>query len=256
MPSLGGGWVSLTKGGPRRYHGSGWGESPLTILRWATHCLFVLCLPILFTATSVSVAAGEIRLYEYGIQRYGAAQRTGLTEAELLEGVRAFIRYFYSSEELAEVRVLLRGQEVPLFNQREATHLRDVKGLLLGVQRAQETTLVYGVAYALAGLLWKRGAIGPTLAQGLLWGSAVTVTIIVALGVGILLDFEELFLQFHFISFANAFWMLDPSRDRLIMMFPEGFFRDATLLVAGGALAQAFLGIGAALTYLSRQSGR
>ena len=54
-----------------------------------------------------------------------------------------------------------------------------------------------------------------------------------------LVAFDQLFLLFHRVSFANDFWQLDPRRDFLVMMFPEGFWLDATFFVAfltlGGA---------------------
>ena len=50
-----------------------------------------------------------------------------------------------------------------------------------------------------------------------------------ALGLGTLLGFDQLFLQFHLLSFTNDFWQLDPTRDYLIMLFPGGVWYDATL---------------------------
>jgi uncharacterized membrane protein len=31
------------------------------------------------------------------------------------------------------------------------------------------------------------------------------------------------------VSFSNNLWLLDPQKDYLIMMFPEGFFNDAAI---------------------------
>jgi integral membrane protein (TIGR01906 family) len=53
-----------------------------------------------------------------------------------------------------------------------------------------------------------------------------------ALGLGMLADFDWLFRQFHFLSFTNDLWMLDPTRDYLIMLFPGGFWFDALLFCA------------------------
>ena len=46
-----------------------------------------------------------------------------------------------------------------------------------------------------------------------------------------LLAFQKLFLIFHQISFANDLWILDPSKDYLIIMFPQNFFLEATLFI-------------------------
>ena len=73
-----------------------------------------------------------------------------------------------------------------------------------------------------------------------------------ALGLGALLGFDRLFRQFHVLSFANDFWMLDPSRDYLIMLFPGGFWFDVTLFVTlCTALGAVVLG-GVGVVYLRK----
>jgi integral membrane protein (TIGR01906 family) len=61
------------------------------------------------------------------------------------------------------------------------------------------------------------------------------------LGVGTLLNFNQLFLQFHLLSFTNELWQLDPSQDYLIMLFPRGFWYDTTLLCALATAAGAII---------------
>ena len=66
------------------------------------------------------------------------------------------------------------------------------------------------------------------------------------LGLGTLFGFDELFLQFHLISFANDLWMLNPATDYLIMMFPKVFWYDAAIfcVITTAVLALILGGIG------------
>ncbi len=86
-------------------------------------------------------------------------------------------------------------------------------------------------------------------------GGASTLVLLVALGVLALSDFGDAFVQFHLLAFDNDLWILDPSRDYLIMLFPEGFWFDATLRIATLAAleAAAFIGGGAILLLASRR---
>ena len=63
-----------------------------------------------------------------------------------------------------------------------------------------------------------------------------------------LVGFDTLFLLFHRISFANDLWQLNPRTDYLLIMFPLGFWLDATMRVAltaaAGAVALAAVGGG------------
>jgi len=80
------------------------------------------------------------------------------------------------------------------------------------------------------------------LGRFLLMGGAATLGVGGLVAIGSLIGgFDRLFLLFHEISFTNDFWQLNPSRDALIAMFPQGFFFDATLLIVGAIIVQSAL---------------
>lgn len=213
--------------------------------------LFVACLPLLFTTLSLRWAINEVRLYDYGFAKYRVAASTGLSEAQLTGVARDMISYFNSSGTSLSTIVLLDGRERPLFNGRELTHMADVKDLIQSVYTVQGITLAWVVVYGGLSLL-SGGASRRRWFKDVLWGSGLTLVLLVALGIGSLVFFDWLFLQFHLLSFANDFWMLDPARDYLIRMFPQGFFFDATLLVSGATVLLALGSGGIAIAYLRR----
>jgi len=139
-----------------------------------------------------------------------------------------------------------------LFNQREVVHLKDVKGLFWLDYRLLLGTLIYVLAYAGVSLFWQRKRYWRRLAWGVVGGSSLTLVLMLALGIGMLLNFEQLFLQFHFISFANELWLLDPTKDYLIMLFPEGFWYEAALLCGGITAGLAVILGGVSGVYLKR----
>ena len=51
-------------------------------------------------------------------------------------------------------------------------------------------------------------------------------------GIISLVGFEQAFIVFHKISFTNDLWQLNPHTDMLLIMFPQGFFFDTTMLIA------------------------
>ena len=71
-----------------------------------------------------------------------------------------------------------------------------------------------------------------------------------AMGLGTLLNFDQLFLQFHLFSFTNELWQLDPTKDYLIMLFPQGFFYDAAIFCALATAGLAIILGGVAGGYL------
>ncbi len=207
-------------------------EIKLKGLTIAAKWLFSLCLLILLLTASIGWAVNSHWLYKYGFEKYDVSQTTGLAEMELEKAATGLISYFNSGEANIRLTVIKDSEPFELFNQREVIHLRDVKGLIRLDYWVLLGTLIYTLGYAGVSLFWRRGKYWRRLAWGMVSGSGITLALMLALGLGALLDFDQLFLQFHLLSFSNEFWQLDPTRDYLIMLFPGGFWHDAALFCA------------------------
>ena len=201
----------------------------MRVLAVAAKWLLVLCLPLLLLSASIAGAVNSRSLYQYGFEKYNVSQTTGLSEVELEKAATGLIHYFNSGEEYISLSVIKDGQPFVLFNGREVAHLRDVKGLIRLDYWALLGTLIYAFGYA-GFSLWRR--VWRQLGWGVVWGSVLTLILMVVLRLGTLYNFDRLFRQFHLLSFTNELWMLDPAKDYLIMLFPRGFWYDATQFCA------------------------
>ncbi len=205
------------------------------IAKW----LFMLCLPVLVLTAGISWVANSLWLYKYGFEKYNISQTTGLAESELEVAAEGLISYFKSGDEYISLVVVKDGKPFELFNEREVIHLKDVKELIRLDYRLLLGTLIYVLAYAGVSLFWRKDR--RRLARGMVGGASITLGLMLALGVGTLLNFDQLFLQFHLFSFTNELWILDPAKDYLIMLFPQGFFYDAALFSGGIAVGLAVI---------------
>ena len=215
--------------------------------------LFVISVPLFLVANSVTWAINESRLYHYGFDKYGISMVTGIEDEGLIAAAREIRAYFNSTSEPIDIKAKIFGEERTLFNQREAMHMRDVKHLIWGVYGVDLATAVYILGFVGVGFLIYRRLFTATLMRYLLWGSALTLALVVVVGLAALVGFDSLFLLFHRLSFSNDFWRLDPSRDYLVMMFPQGFWFDATLFVALVTVGQAVVLGGMAGGYMAFQ---
>jgi integral membrane protein (TIGR01906 family) len=201
------------------------------ILDYITRWIFMLCLPALFLSASIAICFNSVWLYKYGFNKYQVGYTTGLDKHELDKTANALVHYWNSGDEYINLSVIKDGKPFELFNQREVIHLKDVKGLVRLDYVILLLTLIYILAYIGLHLYLKNGRYRNRLAWSVMGGSGITLVLILALGIGSALDFQQLFLQFHLLSFANDFWQLNPATDYLIRLFPEGFWFDATLFV-------------------------
>jgi len=186
---------------------------------------------MLLLTTDLRFAANDIRLYEYGFNKYEVSAATGLDNEELLSVADQMISYFNSDEEFLDI---------DLFNQREVTHLKDVKGLIQLAYHLQLASLAYIVVYVVISFALRRGAFWRDLARRLIWGSGATIALLAVIGLWAVIDFDSLFLLFHLVSFSNELWQLSPG-DNLLLTFPQGFFNDAALFVAAAAIGEAII---------------
>jgi len=216
----------------------------------------MLCLPVLLLTASLCVAVNCPWLYNYGFEKYAISQSTGLDKVELNKTATGLISYFNSAEEHINLTVLKDGEPFELFNQREVAHLKDVKGLIRLDYWVLLGTLICALGYSGISLFRYRKRYRRRLAWGVIGGSGITLALMLALGLGTLFNFDQLFLQFHLLSFSNQFWQLDPTRDYLIMLFPRDFWFDAALFCAGITTGLAIILGGASIGYLSLTGGR
>ncbi|MBA7615013.1 hypothetical protein ES703_22288 [subsurface metagenome] len=206
----------------------------MKILGIGAKWLFMLCLPALLVSASIAFESNSLWLYKYGFEKYGVSQTTGLAESELDKVATGLISYFNSDEENISLTVIKDGEPFELFNEEEVIHFKDVKGLIWLDYWVLLGTLIYTFGYAGVSLLWQKRRYWRRLAWGVVGGGGITLALMLALGIGTLFGFDQLFYQFHLLFFSNEFWSAE---GYMLMLFPEGFWYDAILfcaLITGG----------------------
>lgn len=202
------------------------------IARKFSTALFVIAIPLFLITSSVTWAVNDLRLWRYGFDKYDVSMDTGIDKDGLMEASRQIRGYFNSTREPLLVTARVFGEERELFSDREVVHMRDVKHLIWGVYGVGAASATYLLGFLLLGISIHRRQFVPGLSRGLVWGSGLTLALVAVVGIISLVGFDSLFRLFHEVSFSNDFWQLDPNRDFLVMLFPQGFWFDATLFVA------------------------
>lgn len=165
------------------------------------------------------------------------------------------VDYLRGDIDSLERRVTLRGEQVDCaFNERELSHMRDVRRLFeigFAVRRA----LVVLTALLLITAALTGGRAG--------WSAAISAGLIALIGAAgalavKLAGFSRVFIAFHHLAFSNDLWLLDPATDAMIRMLPEEFFAG---MAAQGAVnatlfALLFYALAAAVLVVSGKNRR
>lgn len=212
--------------------------------------IFVVALPVALLSTNIRLLANAPFVYDYAFDRFDAEDSTGLSRADLDSTAAELRRYFNNGEKTFYHTVTEGGLPGPVFNARETRHMEDVKRLFSYVNLVQEISVVYVLGYVIGFFIWAREGNVRQLAIQSLAGLALGALLVAGVGVVAAFGFEPVFDRFHEVVFTNDFWQLNPRTDHLIQMFPEGFWRDMTIVLGAmcaieslliGALAGVYL---------------
>ncbi|HEX9017373.1 MAG TPA: TIGR01906 family membrane protein [Chloroflexota bacterium] len=214
------------------------------ILKGVAAGLFVLSLPVLFGTTSNRWLWSDTGWYRTEFDKYGVSATTGISPAELATTADAMSKYLmFQRDRVDDIVVTIGGKQVPLFNDRENKHMADVKALLGRFYTLQVVSGAYVLLYLIVSPLWLGRAYRASVGRGLRWGGGLTLAMFGLLGAVSMLDFSEMWTRFHLVAFDNDLWQLDPTKDRLIMMAPEGTWYDSAVRLALTTGGQAALSI-------------
>jgi integral membrane protein (TIGR01906 family) len=105
-------------------------------------------------------------------------------------------------------------------------NLLPIVAVVVVIRLVQTVVLEHGVA---------------SLGRDMVLSVGLMVAIVLFVGIASAIDFDDLWTRFHQVAFRNDLWELDPTRDYLIMLFPEPFWYAATLRLALGITLQSLV---------------
>ncbi len=164
-----------------------------------------LILPFLLLIGSINLVAFDTGFYLAEFNRLGIYNQIPADDAN--RNLVLMLGYFKGKNAL----------DNSFFNEREKLHLEDVKSLL-----RYAGYLSYALAGVAALLIFKRKRVHDDIINGGLL-TLIFISVILLLSV----NFDSAFYRFHLVFFRNDYWILDPAKDKLIQLFPQGFFIDA-----------------------------
>ncbi len=216
----------------------------MKFLKSAASLLLSLAVVLFIVMTSIRVLLTPIFYQVEYHMPYFPADPYGFTLEERLEGAKISIDYLLNDAGLDYFNAYKLADGSPFYNERELSHMLDVKIL---VQQMIGAWWLLGIIILGVGLVeWKFGNLRnywKAVSRGGLW----TLGLIAAILVFVALSFSALFTQFHMLFFSGDTWLFQFS-DTLIRLFPMQFWQDAFIWVGALSILQ-----GTALYLLGRR---
>ena len=210
------------------------------------HFLTSLLVPLVLLGLALRLLLSPLFLQvEYRMPGF-PADAYGFTREDRLRWAPYGVNYLTNRADISYLADLRFDNGTPLFNERELSHMDDVKIVTRGA-----LNIFYGALAGLALLgLWSRRpqqwqAFGQGLKRGgwIMVGLAGVVAVVVLVGMFLIPDlFWAFFEGFHSLFFDGDSWLFLYS-DTLIRLFPIRFWQD-TFLFAAGLAVLGGLGLG------------
>lgn len=189
--------------------------------------LLGMLFPVVIFISSIEAAVFDKAFYMDQMWKNQVTENTGIYPPDMELVVDEIIRYLKGDRQDFDIKARLAPENaknvvdsVSIFNDKEITHMDDVRDLLLFFLGLRDAALILALITFLMLLKYDRQAI----IKALFYGSATFMVVLLIVGAAFIFNFNDTFILFHQLFFYNDLWLMDPSTDRLIWIVPEPFF--------------------------------
>ncbi len=189
--------------------------------------LLVIAVPVFIVTVSIRLLINPLYpQIEYSLPGF-PADSYGFTPQERLQWATISFNFIWSSSDISYFNQFKLAGGAPLYNDRELSHMRDVKVL------ADEMVIVMAAVIAfliLAGVVaWRMKGL-KAYWDALSRGGWLMLAIVALVLLGTVFTFNWLFTEFHRIFFTGNSWLFYYS-DTFIRLFPMQFWQDLFIVI-------------------------
>lgn len=206
--------------------------------------VLIISIPFLLIITSIRLVISPIYLeIEYRLPGF-PSDIYGFSFDERMQFAKISANYLVNPAGIEFLANFKIKDGSPLFNDRELSHMQDVKILTTKVLALWKLLLIL---FTISLVILLMSNENKKFWSAILQGGWLTLALVAAIILGVLIDFDTLFTAFHRIFFTGDTWLFYLN-DSLIRLFPERFWMDVFFFIGGFSILFASLAI-----YLGRK---
>ena len=185
----------------------------------------MICVMVFVILFSVFTVANTNSFYTEQYIAIGAEDATGMSIEDLDKTTTMLLDYLNDRRDDLDMTVKKWNEVKFVFNQREISHMVDVKNLYTTAAKVMYIALALS-AVTLIFLFVKDGKVA--FFTGAITGYKTAVVfaaiLVIAFGGAFIFGFDTFWTMFHKVVFTNDLWLLDPRTSTMINMFPLPFW--------------------------------
>lgn len=188
--------------------------------------LFNICLIIICVVSGIKSIALDPSFYEKRYEKYDFYDTLHVSSEDLNQSIHVLLDYIEDNRD--DIVVYIDEQEV--FNDREKTHMVDVKNLYQKALKVMYVSIGAAMGILFYFLLFEKRYLS-FLTRGFLRVLYTVLMLLSFFGIWIFTDFTSFWNWLHTLLFTNDLWLLDPRTSFMINMLPEIIFNQLVLAI-------------------------
>ena len=174
---------------------------------------------------SVFTLANTNSFYTEQYAKVNAEKNTGMSMEDLDKTTAMLLDYLNDRRDDLSLEVKKYGIEEQVFNEREISHMVDVKNLYATAANVMYISIALALI-TMAYLFKKDGKARFFISavQGYKVAVTIAIILIVIFATAFTVGFNSFWTLFHKIVFTNDLWLLDPRTSTMINMYPLPFW--------------------------------
>lgn len=190
-----------------------------------------VCFLLFILLSLVNILCFSHSFYAYEYDKNDQAEVIGMSDEDLLKSTDALLDYLKGKREDIAVTAEINEIDREVFTERESLHMVDVRFLYQNAMMVKNISGALSlVLFLLIVTVWKKERYA-ILKDGFENGLFMIGSCVVCILVWAIADFNNFWMDFHYLFFDNDLFLLDPANSVMINMFPESFFFDLVLLI-------------------------
>jgi len=193
---------------------------------------FLFVYSILFV--SIRLNAFSLNFYKQQDSKYNISESMDVSSEDYLNSMEVLLDYLQGDRNDIDSIVTYQGNEIEMFNEKEYTHMIDVRELYKHALFFAGCSIVMAIILYAIIFYDDKSHFLEIITTSYLRMMVITLVFLSFIVLYAVIDFSDFWTRFHHVFFTNDLWLLDAKTDFMIRMLPQEVFFSMIIRIVGG----------------------
>ncbi|MDF9838545.1 MULTISPECIES: TIGR01906 family membrane protein [unclassified Breznakia] len=196
-------------------------EYKLKVFFGSIICVLLIYVILFF---SIEMNAFSKNFYKHTNSDLKISESINLSKTDYNKSIATLLDYLHGDRDDIGVEVIYKGDVQEAFNEKEATHMVDVRNLYLDARTICFASIMVIIILGVILYYDRKSEFLEVMSASFIRVSFIFVFLLAFLLLYACIDFTDFWTRFHKLFFTNDLWLLNPRTDLMIRLLPQDLF--------------------------------